>query len=58
MSKTFDEVLIEADLWADFDVAVSQSKFSDCQAMIQNAGDLGYENLALRMHQALNRAKV
>ncbi len=57
MSKTMEELQAEEDFWADFDTFLSQGKWSDCKSMIQNAEDLGYENLALRMHYALNRAK-
>lgn len=56
MSKTNQELETIENMRADFDDAISQDKFSDARAIVDNLGDLGYEYEALALHQVLNRA--
>lgn len=44
-------------LHSDFDTFLSQRKWSEARAVIDNTGDLGYEMEALNMHKSLNRAE-
>lgn len=55
MSKTPEQIRFLEDSQADFETFLSQRKFSDCLAIIDNLGELGYETEALFLHQAYNR---
>lgn len=43
---------------ADLDLALSEKDWKKAHEIIDNCGDLGYENEARIMHQSLNRAKA
>lgn len=58
MSYTNHELDTILNISADFDLALSEKKWSECEAMIEQMGDLGYENEARILHQTLNRAKA
>lgn len=51
-----NEIWIEGK-WEDFDYALSQRNWNLAGQLMQETGDNGFENDALRMHQAINRAK-
>lgn len=57
MSKTKEQISFLEDVRADFETFISQRKWDDARAVIDNLGDLGYATEALFLHQSLNRAK-
>jgi hypothetical protein len=56
MSYTSEELRAIEDMRADFEGFISQEKFDDAHAVIDNMGDLGFETEALFLRQAFNRA--
>jgi hypothetical protein len=56
MSKTIRELEDISNMRADFESFISQEKFDDAHAIIDNMGDLGFETEALFLRQAFNRA--
>lgn len=55
MSYTREQLEEVETLWSDFDTALSQREWDECLAILDNTGELGYENEALRMHKTYNR---
>lgn len=56
MSYTREQLETIENLHADFDEFLSQRKFTDARAVIDNLGDMGFEHEAFLLHQAYNRA--
>lgn len=57
MSYDRNQLGIIEDAEADFDLALSQDKFTDCRAIIDNLGDMGFSSEAFVLHTRLNRAQ-
>lgn len=57
MSYTKDQLETIENIHADFDGFISQSKWEDAFACIENMGDLGYETEATFMLQTYNRKR-
>lgn len=57
MSNINNSEILE-DLESDFDFFLKQEKWNDCEAIIQNVGDMGFESSAIHLHHLLNMAKI
>lgn len=57
MSYTRNQLEIVENAQADFDEMLSQGKFEDAQALIDNLVEQGFENEAIFLHRALNRVE-
>lgn len=55
MSYTNQDIEFITNARADFETFLSQDKISDCRAIIENLGELGYETEVVFLVQALNR---
>lgn len=45
-------------LQEDFDYFLAKKDWKNCQALIDQTGEQGFESDALRLHQTLNRAQA
>lgn len=54
MSRTNGELRTIEDAQADFDTALSEERYDDCRAIIDNLGELGYETESMILFRALN----
>lgn len=58
MSMTDFELNTVLDFQADFDLFLSEKKWKEALDLMDNLGDLGYENEARIMHQTYNRVRA
>lgn len=54
--KVNNEILENA--WSDFNGFLQDKNFSECRAIQDNLGDLGYAEEAIKMHQMINSSMV
>lgn len=57
MSYTNKELDVIVNAQADFDLFLSEKKWTDAEFVMDNLGELGYEHEALLMHHAYNRVR-
>jgi aspartyl/asparaginyl beta-hydroxylase (cupin superfamily) len=57
MSHTMNEKYVESAV-ADFATFLERKDFDNAAAIIDNLGNIGYENLALKLHHQLNAAEL
>lgn len=56
MDYKLEQLRAEEDMWADADSFIAKQDFKNARVVMDNAGDLGYENLAVKINHAINTA--
>ncbi len=58
MSKTNEELATLENAYADFSDCIERKDWKGAHAIVDNLGDLGYENEAMTLHRLVNRKQA